>query len=101
MPHHRRRKGEPQEVFLIQTTASSLRLPFLVYRACRTLGPRAKLDIGGAGAGSGGGATFLGRASRRVRIICSLVLWNLGVPGATPVATTISSGTSSYAGRCF
>ena len=67
----------------------------------RRLELRTKPDIGGGGGSSGGGATFLGRASRRVRIISSLTRWNLGVPGATPVAATISLVTSSEAGRCF
>ena len=71
-------------------------------RACRIPDPRTKPDMGGGGGnGSVGGATFFGRASRRVTIISSLVRWNLGVPGATPVAATTSLVTSSAAGKYF
>src|SRR5579871_3914415 len=71
------------------------------HRAWRSPGPRAKLDIGGGGGGSGIGSGFFGRASRRFRIISSLVFWNFGVPGLTPAAATISSVISSDAGRYF
>ena len=71
-------------------------------RACRIPDPRTKPDMGGGGgSGSGAGATFFGRASKRVMIISSFARWNLGVPGATPVAATTSLVTSSAVGKCF